>query len=60
MIFHNLVRPTSVYRGGIAELKGGAGLVGFPVRTFRKTLESLDYDNGAVTGLGESSHAYRK
>ncbi len=64
LIFHNLVRPTSVYRGGIAELKEGGGLVGSPVRTFgkafRKTLESLDYNNGAVTGLSESSHAYRK
>ena len=95
LIFHNLLRPTSVYRGAIAELEEGGGLVGSPVRTFgevvRKVLEtktsildrvqfdeaesdwgleqqaqrvdaleSLDYDNGAVTGLGESSRAYRK
>ena len=44
LIFHNLMRPTSVYRGGIAELKEGGGLVGFPVTTFgaafRTTLET--------------------
>ena len=44
LIFHNLMRPTSVYRVGIAELKEGGGLVGFPVTTFgaafRTTLET--------------------
>lgn len=60
LIFHNLMRPTSVYRGGIAELKEGGGLVGFPVRTFgeafRATLETKTslLDRVRFVEVGES------
>ena len=49
IIFHNLLKLTSLYQAGVLELKGpGGALIGFPVMTFSQKISTQPQSQQAV------------